>query len=207
MIITKISPQVKNENRVNIFVDNEFYCGIDTYLLIDLGIKKGDLLTDNLKEILLKSNNIAKCNKKALALLSYRDRTSFELKKRLLEADFDIETINVTIEKLTKLGFINDNLFLDNYIKSKIQTTSKIKIMQNLVILGLPKKIIEEKLNENVSEEDELSSIEQILQKKIQSLSGDNITKKQKVIRYLIGKGFKYNSISKVVSDHFPSDD
>ena len=52
--------------------------------------------------------------------------------------------------------------------------------MQNLVVLGLPKKLIEEKLNENVSEEDELSSIDQILQKKIQSLSGDNITKKQK---------------------------
>ena len=104
MKITKIESQKNNEERVNIYCDHKFFCGLDLDVLHSLSLKEGSEITPELKSTIDKYNIESKCFRKAINLLNYRDRTTYELKKKLKEKSFDQAEIELTVEKLKLLG-------------------------------------------------------------------------------------------------------
>ncbi len=200
MKITKIEPQKKNPDRVNIYADNNFLCGLDVEVLLSLSLKEGVEITTSLKSTLDQYNSQSKCARKAYNLLNYRDRTTFELKKKLKEKGFDQAEIDLTVEKLKSLGYVNDNNFLDNYISSNKSSLSKTKLAQKLWLMGVPSDLVKEKLNEHFQEDDEYNSCLLAMNNKIRYQTCE----RDKLIRHLLYKGYKYDTILKVLKDHFP---
>ena len=55
-IVTDIKPQTKNKKRVNVYLDGEFYCGLDIMTTLSNRIKVGmEISIDKLNEISLES--------------------------------------------------------------------------------------------------------------------------------------------------------
>ena len=200
MKITKIEPQKNNPDRVNIYVDDKFFTGLDAEVLFSLSLKEGTTVTPALKSTLDTYNSQSKCVRKAYSLLNYRDRTTFELKRKLKEKGFDQAEIDLTIEKLQSLGYINDNNFLDNYISSSKSSVSKTKLAQKLWLMGVPSDLVKEKLNEHYEDEDEYNSCLTAMNNKIRY----QVCERDKLIRHLLYKGYKYDTVLKVLKDHFP---
>lgn len=199
---------MKDENRVNLFVDDEFYMGIDAFYLVDLGIKKGMELTDELDEMLKFSSGLAACNKKAFDLLTYRDRTAYELKKKLKEAQFSDSQIEMTTAKLKKLGMISNDGFIFDYINSGKKKNSPNKLMSSLMNMGIPKSAIEPILNENYSYEERMETAFAMLEKKLEKLSDLPLyVKKQKIIAFLMGKGFEIEIILDLINNNCLQDE
>ncbi|MBQ0104428.1 MAG: hypothetical protein KBT47_00115, partial [Armatimonadetes bacterium] len=97
MKITKIEQQKNNPDRVNIFANNCFFSGLDIEFLVSLSLKEGDEITPETERAVREQNALSKCLRKALSLLNYRDRTTYELKRKLLEHKFDEKEIEYTV--------------------------------------------------------------------------------------------------------------
>lgn len=199
MKITRIEPQKNNPDRANIFAEGKFFCGMDWEVIHSLNIKEGTEITPELEKTFREQNELSKCMRKALSLLNYRDRTSFELKKKLKENSFDEKEIELTVNRLTENNYINDNSFLETYINFHKDTVSKTKITQKLWLLGVPTDLIASKISQIFSENDEYNSCLAAMESRIRITP-----EKEKLIRHLIYKGYKYDTVSKVIRDHFP---
>ena len=69
-VITKIEVQKKNQDRVNIYVDENFFMAIYKELVFTFNLKKGDIIEEeNLRQI-LKDEMFLKGKNKALTILS-----------------------------------------------------------------------------------------------------------------------------------------
>ena len=204
MKISKIEIQKTNPDRVNIYCDNKFYCGIDVEVYYSLKLSKGSEITDEIKAEIDKQNALSKCYRKAVSLLNYRDRTSFELRKKLKEKLFDEKEINWAITKLENEGYVNDNNFLETYITYYKDSLSKLKITQKLWQMGIPLDLIRDKLNQYFNDEtDEYKACLLVMEAKIRYTKME----REKLFRHLLYKGFTYNTVTKVLNDHFPKDD
>ncbi|MBQ0105824.1 MAG: regulatory protein RecX, partial [Armatimonadetes bacterium] len=139
---------------------------------------------------------------KALSLLNYRDRTTYELKRKLLEHKFDEKEIEYTVSRLVSEKYIDDDNFISSYINYHKSSASKAKIIQKLWLLGIPNELIQTKINEIYPEDEEYSSCLEAMTNKLRSPSCD----REKLIRHLMYKGYKYSTVSQVLRDHFPQE-
>jgi regulatory protein len=58
---------------------------------------------------------------RAVNLLSRREHSQTELRTKLLKAEFELDDINDTIEKLTKADIQSDDRFAENYLRYRSQ--------------------------------------------------------------------------------------
>ena len=194
--ITKIEVQKKDKTRSNIFLDGEFFCGLQNEVVIGKGLKVGlEIDEDKLKEIVLESEKQVAFNK-ALSLLNTRFKTKHEIKTYLKEKGFDEFVIDETIEKLIEYKYINDEHYAEAYINSNKVKKSKKVIELELLKKGVSQKIINETLA-NLETESELILTLYTKYMKNKEATFEN---KQKAIKYLMGKGFSYDDIKKAVN-------
>lgn len=97
---------------------------------------------------------------------------------------------------------MNDELFVKSYVSDKhnISKWAKNKIRYSLKAKKISDELIEKYL-EIINDEQEYEKAYNFALKKAKNTF--NIENKQKVYRYLAGKGFEFDIINKVVSEIF----
>lgn len=200
--ITKIEYQKNNKDRVNIYLDDKFEFGIDLNIMIKYSLSKNMELDDEfITKILIEEDKIKAYNY-AVSILSRSAKSEKELRKKMSEKGYELEFINITIDKLKINKYIDDNDYSDRFIHDKINFSKygKRKIKDALNNKGIDRQIIEEKLS-LISTDDEISRALTLGEKKLNSLTKeDKLKKYMKLSNFLIGKGFEYETVKKVVS-------
>lgn len=130
----------------------------------------------------------------ALKLLLYKFRTSYQLKNKLLEKGYDEEIVDRVIEYMTEYGYLDDNKYVEGYIKDskKFRNISKMMLKYKLREKGIDEEIIDGKLES--LEFDEATQARKLAQKKMRSCN-DVL----KVRQYLMRKGFRNSTINEVI--------
>ena len=100
----------------------------------------------------------------ALALLEFRDRTERELRQKLKEREYSAEEINETVLFLKEYRYLDDEAYVDRYIRSCAARKSRRQIRADLERKGVSREIIDLQLQEKTVDED--SQIRKLLQKK-----------------------------------------
>lgn len=100
----------------------------------------------------------------ALALLEFRDRTERELRQKLKEREYSAEEINETVLFLKEYRYLDDETYVDRYIRSCAARKSRRQIRADLERKGVSREIIDLQLQEKTVDED--SQIRKLLQKK-----------------------------------------
>jgi regulatory protein len=202
MIITSITPQKRNKYFFNIHIDHEYFCSMDDETIYHMRLKEGmDVDTDLLMEASKKSA-YKKAFNYALNMLSKSSKTKQELIKKLKEKEYNEDTIDAVIVKIIDLGYINDKVYTESFIRNKTDASLGIskRILQNkLIQKGIDKELIQESI-EN-ADIDEYQSAIQVAEKKLRSLKGDERQRKSKLYAFLIYKGFDYEICSKVINN------
>lgn len=202
MKITDITPQKRNKLFFNIFIDDAYYCSLDDETIYHMKLKPG-VEVDG--ELLLKAANESAYKKAlnyALNLLSKYYKTKQELVKKLKEKEYKEDTIKAVIDRLEELGYLNDEQFVEVFIRSKQDTSQGLnkRILYNkLLQKGIDKELIQQSL-EN-SDIDEYQNALSVAEKKLRSLKGDIKSKKAKLYTFLLYKGFNYEICSKVMNN------
>lgn len=200
-IITKIEVQKKNQDRVNIYVNNEFFIAIYTELVYRFGLKKGiDIDEDKLKS-LLKDEIYIKAKNKALNILSKSDQSEKKIREKL-SYDFEESVIDKVISFLKDNNFINDDILAQKIVNTNINLNKCgiNKIKQNLYIKGINKNSIDEALGD-VDYNIEFENAMYLAKKRYNRIKNEDKRKiYQKISQHLAYKGFNYDIIKRVLN-------
>lgn len=207
-IITKIEAQKKDKNRVNIYVNDEFFLAIFTELVYEFNLKKGMLIEkEHLKGILDKEMYV-KAKNKALNILSKADQSERKIREKLSN-EFEEYTINEVIDFLKSNKFIDDELLASKIVNTNINLNKcgKNKIRQNLYNKGINSESISEALYE-IDENIEFENAMYLAKKRYQRVKNEDKRKiYQKISQHLAYKGFNYDIIKKVLNKLLNVDD
>lgn len=207
--ITKIEVCKRNKERVNIYINEDFAFAMEAELVYKYNLKVNKEIDVAKLSVIAKEEEFSKCKNSALKTIGRSYKTESEIKKKLLEKEYSEEVVLKTIDFLKEYNFIDDYTFVKMYIKDRIVNQGKNKIKYSLVTKGVDKTLIENAFLELDTTEDEEEKAFILGKKKYDSLSkreSDKLKLKNKVIRYLIGRGYDY-SISKDVYSKITSDD
>lgn len=200
MIIEAIDYSDKYNLVILTISGEDFSISYDLYN--DLLLNVDDELSFATYKEILADDEFNRAKNIALSKISYAQKTSFEVEKILKENDFSSDSIEKTIDFLNDYGILNDELYVKSYVSDKhnIARWAKNKISYSLKA----KKINEDLINtylDQISDEDEYENAYNFAVKKARN--DFSIENKQKVYRYLSGKGFDFDIINKVVGELF----
>lgn len=151
----------------------------------------------------------------ALRYLSYRNRTEGEMRQFLLNKGIDSDEVDLTINKLVSLGYINDDVFADEYIRCQMEnkTISKTQLYYKMLNLKIHPDTAKTALDRIDTEKEQFNIMKLIskLYKTVQSKYNDGETIKKAILHKLLSRGFEY-TISKnciesfFMENNFPND-
>ncbi|CUP65758.1 recombination regulator RecX [Clostridium baratii] len=203
--ITKIETGKRNKERVNVYIDDEYAFSINMELVYKFGLKVNEEVNKEKLIEISKSENLSKCKESALRTIERSYKTEKEIRDKLLSKEFDIETVDSTIDFLIEYGFIDDSKFVSMYIKDRIRTQGRNKIRYSLISKGVNKLLIEEAFSE-LDRDDEMERATILCEKKYLNISkreDDDFKIKNKLTRYLLGRGYDYDIAKEVIREVF----
>lgn len=128
----------------------------------------------------------------AFLLLKFRLRSEEELYQRLKKKKIDEATIRETLSFLKDKGFLDDNLFAQNWIESRLRRSEgPRKIKEELKLKGIGQGIIAAQFGRLKADYSEEKIIGEILHTRLKKLKG--ITPqaaKRRLYEYLVRRGF-----------------
>ena len=120
MKITSIEIQKRNKNRVNLYVDDNFECGLSLETIVKNHLKVGQELSE-------------------------RELDYF---KNSRDKEYDKNVVDYVAEKLKNYGFVDDKVFATNFVKAKTKNQGKRKIAIMLKQKGVSEEIVEDAIEE-----------------------------------------------------------
>jgi regulatory protein len=213
VIITEISPQKNKQDRYNLFVDEEFFCGISSLTLAKENLYKGlEIDNERLEKILFlelenriferTAQNITNHPKTEFQVRRYIKDIFFKKKGSWFSKDLDINKEKLEekiISRLTKYGFINDQAYAKAFVESRIKNKPRGKrvLINELRKKGISKDIAENICNSLVEDEEDL--LQKVYAKRYKNEKFS--IKDTKKIQYLQRKGFSWDLIKKLITD------
>ncbi len=213
MVITKIEYQKNDPQRVSLFIDGKFFCGISIDTLARESLYEGlKLESDDLNRI-TNSELYQRFLTRCVDYIARSPKTEFQIKKYLHDLRFKKKDIwfteNIDIEwedmferiltQLTKYKYIDD----ENYARLFVQSRLRLKPRGKSVLIGeLLSKGVNKEIAEGVCEEeveDEYSLLLRTYQKRFKEKKFDR--RDSKMVGYLLRKGFSWDLIEKLEQD------
>ncbi len=207
MIITNIQSQVKNPDRLNIFIDDEFKFSLDISQVVDFRLKIGTEINDDDLRELEEASVFGKIYLRALEYCISRPRSIRELKDYLykktqqtkyknrkgeikIRDGISQKVASQVLDKLIDKKYVDDESFTRWWVENRNQRKgiSRRKLQSELIAKGIDINLINLVLSE--SDRDDSSEIDKIITKKSARYSD-----KQKFIQYLMRQGFSYDDV------------
>ena len=188
--ITALTVQAKDKSRVNLFLDNQFYCGLDMETVLKHGLKVGTIIVEErLAGIQAESEKQVAYNK-ALKLISTRYKTQREVEKYLYEKGYLTNVVYYVISKLLEYNYIDDLRYAESFVSAHKATCGKLIL-----------KVVKERLIELVLNDEDFEQNNEIISLAKKYMRNKEKTKESfmKLFKYLMSKGFEYEEIKSVL--------
>jgi regulatory protein len=192
--ITLLERQKNNPERVNVYLDGEFAFGLNEMDAVTL--RKGQQLTESEIDELRQKDAVVKAVDYAANLLSYRPRSTKEIRERLLKHSFNDVVADAAIEKLLGLGYLDDRAFARFWIedRNRFKPLGRRALSFELRNKGIEQAIIQELLEEIV---DEGGGAYEAALKRVRQMRGTTKREfKQKIGAFLQRRGFGYEAVN-----------
>lgn len=194
-VITDLKQGVKNENRVNVFVNGKYSFSLDISQVVDFHLKKGLVISEEQLEEFKRASEFGKLYQRALEWVLVRPRSEKEtydyLYKKVYEKKLDKEYINRIIDRLKEKKYLNDETFARYYVENRFvkKGISKKRLRMELMKKGVAANTIDEVLDGRNDEEE----IKKMIIKKRARYDDE------KLIAYLCRQGFDYQLVKDLV--------
>ncbi len=193
-IITKIEEQ-KNKKRVNIFVDDAFFCGLNKETAVIFKLKTGKEIDEKTLIEALFDSEVKSAVDKAASYLGLRMHSKKELFDKLLKKGFEKQVIQKAIEKLEEYNYVDDYLFAKQFVSSNSKYSKKM-IEVKLKQKGISSDIILDIFG-NEGDDEEFNRCLLAVQKYIRIKKIGTQEANQKMVASLARKGFSFDNIKK----------
>lgn len=142
----------------------------------------------------------------AIRLLTFRPRSKEELKKLLLDRDYSLNEVEQVIIRLLELEYLDDVKFMESWCnyRQDISPRSRRYVKRELFMKGISADDLEEHFDNFYTEENELNSLKNIIEKKLVKVNMMEMASDQKGFRKiysaLLRKGFNHSSIMEMLN-------
>lgn len=195
--ITDIKQAVKNENRVNIFINGRYEFSLDITQLLDFKLKIGKIIDATELERYKKASEYGKLYQRTLEWVLARPHSVKEtrdyLRKKVFEKELDESFIEEIIGRLLKKRYLDDGKYASYYIENRFTNKgiSRRRLEMELFKKGIDKVTIDEALGG--SERNDEDEILKIIAKKRAKYDDE------KLINYLCRQGFSFELVRSLV--------
>lgn len=127
----------------------------------------------------------------------YQDRSHSEVEQKMKEFVLIPEAKEEILLYLIKENYLNEERFARSYTRGKfyIKKWGRNKIKTSLFQKGITEKLIQKSFDE-IDEKDYVKTLADLIEKTIPTYKGlKDYQKKQKLIKFLISKGYEYELI------------
>jgi regulatory protein len=209
MKITSVSPQVRDQDRVNVLVDGKYRFSLDVAQVSELGLRVGqEYSEEEIKRFEAESEfgklYVRTLNYCMIRLRSLREVRDYLKKKTMLSRGKNgelrngasVELADRVLERLQNKGYVDDKKFAEFWVENRLMIAgvSQRKLMFELRKKGVSSQIIDEALKDTSRNDKE--EIQKIMNKKRSRYPDD-----QKLMAYLARLGFGYDDIKDAMSD------
>ena len=206
--ITALTAQVRNADRVNVFIDGTYDFSLDVAQVVDCGVKVGRILTEAELTELRHEGEFGKLYARALEYTLMRPHSAREirdyLQRKTLPRKYKQRKTGTLVEKpgaslavvqqvfarLEQRGHIDDGAFAQWWVENRHQSkgVSRRKLEAELRAKGVAPEVINQALAQSRrTDENELAKV--IAKKR------PRYPDEQKLIAYLLRQGFAYDDI------------
>lgn len=213
MKVTKLSSQKKDPSRVNMYIDDEFFCGISLDSVAKFSIYVGKNIKEKELNKILGNELRNRFMARAMSYISRSIKTEFQLrrylndlaykKKRVWYKDISKEELeeifNEIVERLKEYKYLDDDRFAEEFVLSRIKNKPRGKgiLVSELMSKGVSRDIALEKVDELVVDEYTILTKVYLKKFKNQKISIND----RKKIEYLMRKGFSWDLIEQFINN------
>lgn len=140
---------------------------------------------------------------RTMALCSKMEKCRFDIQQKLILWKIPANEQNDILERLEDLNFLNEERFVDSYIKQKLEFNrwGKTKIKYALSQKRINQLVLETKLG-NINADYYFSILTNELEKKNKKIKTENLLeRKGKLARFATSHGFEYDLVLKGIEN------
>jgi len=146
--ITALQPQRRSKRRFSVFLDGNFLFGLAAETVAALGLRVGTEVDRAKLDEIAREEQLHQARQYAFLLLSYRARTTTELRQRLTRKGFSPDIVSHTLQRLGELKMIDDAGYARQFVQDRVSIGHKGKwrVRGELLKRGVAREHIEEAL-------------------------------------------------------------
>ena len=201
-MITAIKPQVRQKNRVSVFIDGEFAFGLEAEVVEIFGLKVEQHIDAQQIEKILSEEEFKRALARAFRFLAARARSQKEIEDRLARYGYPAIVIERVIAKCKNLQYIDDRQFAFQFARSRLaqKPLGPDLLRTELYKHGLGEDLIKEVIAAVFQENTERDLAQKLAEKRLLRLRDLPEQKaRARLISYLKRRGFSWEIVREVV--------
>lgn len=204
--ITDLKAQVRNSERVNVYIDGKYRLSLSLSQVVDLGVKVGREVSQEEFSELLSASVFGKLYARTLEYCLVRPRSTYEVQnyikrkiRDILQKDsteFGIDTDSTVaeiIERLVDKKYLDDKRFADWWVENRNikKGVSRRKLLQELMVKRIDREVALGAVDQSTrNDQTEIAKIIAMKRNRYDKLG---------VMQYLARRGFSYSDIKEAV--------
>lgn len=198
MTITAIKAQVKNPDRVSVYIDQTYAFSLSYNQLLDQKIHSGQQIDQARLNELKRASDLGKMYERSLMFAMLRPRSQKEMRDYFRRKKWDASDAEHVLQKLVAKGYINDVSFARSWVQNRAinKKMSKRKLVLELKQKGVSEEIIQGTIDS--SEFNESTALSELIAKKRKLARYQD---QQKLMQYLARQGFGFDDIKRALQD------
>lgn len=200
MIVTQIS--LISKSRYRVYLDGQFAFVLYKGELRQFQIKENQELSEEVYRHIMTQILPKRAKLRSMNLLQSKDYTRKQLEDKLVQGEYPAECIREAVDYVESYGYIDDGRYARDFIEYNLLNKSQKRIEADLMRKGIAKDVIRKAFDELEDlgvEQDELTIIYELLDKKKYCANTATRQEQQKMYGFLYRKGFHGDAISKAL--------
>lgn len=200
MMVTKLEPVTKIKYKI--YLDGTFAFALYKGELSKFGIKEGKNITDEQKNKIMSEVIIRRAKLRAMHLLKDMDRTETGLREKLHHGMYPPEAVDAAIEYVRSFGYLNDERFAENFVRSRQGKKSRKEIIAALAAKGIGSELAEKALEKCDMESGEKEAVHSLMRKKKFDPQHADKAQMHRIYSFFARKGFRYDTVRQVIQNY-----
>ena len=191
-----------SKSRSKVYIEQEFAFVLYKGELRLYHVKEGEELSEEDFRAITEELLPRRAKRRAMNLLTKRDYTTAQLRKKLAEGFYPQESIDQAISYVESFHYTDDLRYATDYITYHEQSKSRQRILQDLTAKGISAEILEKAWNqweEQGGLQDESAMVKKLLEKKQYDPMQTDYKERQRIYGWLMRKGFPTDVIQKAL--------
>lgn len=118
-VVTAVEVQKRSKERVNIYLDGSYAFSLN---IVDAAsLRTGQSLSDSEIAAMRGEDAVVRAVDSAARFLGHRPRSVSEVRRNLKDKEFDAGIIDAAIERLERMGYLDDTAFAQYWVENRIQ--------------------------------------------------------------------------------------